>query len=502
MDSTGAIARTLAESDELATILVIDDDPAGIRALSDLLRQHHYRVRRSISSVLGLRSALADPPDLVLVDVMMPEMNGFEVCQQLKADPTTAPVPVIFITALGNVEDKAQAFAAGGADYIVKPFQAEEVLMRVRNQLTLYTQQRQLLIQNQRLQVAEAKFRDIFEHASEGIFQTTPEGRYLTANPALARLYGYDSPQELIANAVDVQQIYVRPLRRQELRSYLAQHDFILAAESEVRRRDGSILWISENIRVVRDETGQPQFYEGTVQDITARHKAETELRNQRQRAEQLLHNILPHQIARKLQQRPRTIAEQFDRVTVMFADLVNFTETSSHLTPEALVSLLNQVFSRFDQLVNQYGLEKIKTIGDEYMAAAGLPDAMPDHAPRMAQLALALQREIKTFTTPDGTPLNLRIGLNSGPVIAGVIGQQKFAYDLWGNTVNVASRMESTSLPGQIQVSPDTYALLRRDFVMESRGIIPIKGKGTMKTYWLVGERPAPGLGTVEAGP
>ncbi|MDA0867491.1 MAG: PAS domain S-box protein, partial [Cyanobacteria bacterium] len=352
------------------------------------------------------------------------------------------------------------------------------------------TQQRQLRVQNQRLQQAEAKFRDIFENASEGIFQTTLEGRYITANPALARLYGYESAAQLVNSITDVGEIYVRPQRRQELRAYLLQQGQILAAESEVRRRDGSILWISENIRLVRDDQGEPQFFEGTVQDITSRRQAETELRQQRQQAERLLNSILPQKIARKLKQQTVTIAEKFNPVTVMFADLVDFTATSSHMPPEDLVSLLNQVFSKFDDLVDKLGLEKIKTIGDEYMVAAGLPEAMPDHAYRMAQLALEIQQVIKTFQTPAGVPLQLRIGLNSGPVVAGVIGQRKFAYDLWGDTVNVASRMESTSLPGLIQVSADTYGLLRKDFLLEPRGLIAVKGKGTMQTYWLMGKR------------
>ncbi|MEB3266987.1 MAG: adenylate/guanylate cyclase domain-containing protein, partial [Leptolyngbya sp.] len=218
--------------------------------------------------------------------------------------------------------------------------------------------------------------------------------------------------------------------------------------------------------------------------------QAETELRQQRQQAERLLNSILPQKIARKLKQQTVTIAEKFNPVTVMFADLVDFTATSSHMPPEDLVSLLNQVFSKFDDLVDKLGLEKIKTIGDEYMVAAGLPEAMPDHAYRMAQLALEIQQVIKTFQTPAGVPLQLRIGLNSGPVVAGVIGQRKFAYDLWGDTVNVASRMESTSLPGLIQVSADTYGLLRQDFLLEPRGLIAVKGKGTMQTYWLMGKR------------
>lgn len=174
----------------------------------------------------------------------------------------------------------------------------------------------------------------------------------------------------------------------------------------------------------------------------------------------------------------------------MLFADLVGFTQASAGMSPEMLVELLNSIFSRFDIFVDRYGVEKVKTVGDEYMVAGGLPNPEPDHVLRMARLAIAMQEAISTFTIPDGKPLTLRIGMNTGPVVAGVIGTKKLAYDLWGNTVNVASRMETAGLPGRIQVTEATYKRLRSHFVLEPRGEIEVKGKGPMMTYWLFHER------------
>jgi class 3 adenylate cyclase len=183
----------------------------------------------------------------------------------------------------------------------------------------------------------------------------------------------------------------------------------------------------------------------------------------------------------------------------VLFADVVGFTPMSAAMSPPELVGLLDKVFTAFDGFVSELGLEKIKTVGDEYMVAAGVPRARSDHAGAIAELALRI-RDHMAAARFDGHPLSLRIGINSGPVVAGIIGTHKFAYDMWGDTVNTASRMESEGVPGGIQVSASTYELIRDRFTCEPRGLIPVKGKGEMTTYILVGrksldpEAPRPG--------
>jgi class 3 adenylate cyclase len=173
-----------------------------------------------------------------------------------------------------------------------------------------------------------------------------------------------------------------------------------------------------------------------------------------------------------------------------MFADLVNFTNFSTQTSPKELVELLNQIFSKFDRLAEQHGVEKIKTIGDAYMAVAGLPTPSPNHAQAIAQMALDMQDAITQFNTETGENFSLRIGINSGPVVAGVIGIKKFSYDLWGDTVNTASRMESHGIAGSIQVTAATYELLKDQYLFDERGPIEIKGKGQMTTYILEGAR------------
>jgi len=205
----------------------------------------------------------------------------------------------------------------------------------------------------------------------------------------------------------------------------------------------------------------------------------------ERAKSERLLANMLPAAIAERLKRKQQAIADGFDAVSVLFADIVGFTPLSATMEPRALVELLNSIFSRFDELARAHGLEKIKTIGDAYMAAAGLPTPRDDHARAAAEMALAMREEIGRIA--DGK-LALRIGLHAGAVVAGVIGVSKYSYDLWGDTVNTASRMESHGAPGAIHATADFRAFAGDGFVWQERGAIDIKGKGTMRTFYLAG--------------
>jgi class 3 adenylate cyclase len=218
--------------------------------------------------------------------------------------------------------------------------------------------------------------------------------------------------------------------------------------------------------------------------------RSEAGLKHEQQRSERLLLNILPRPIAERLKDDHRAIADGFAEVSVLFADVVGFTAMSARMPPADLVRVLNRVFSLFDTLAERHGLEKIKTIGDCYMAVAGIPTPRADHARAVADMALDMQAALAEFDT--GTPdrLRIRIGINSGPVVAGVIGLRKFIYDLWGDTVNVASRMESTGVAGAVQVSEATHRLLQDDFAFEPRGPVHVKGKGDMNTWLLTGRR------------
>lgn len=214
------------------------------------------------------------------------------------------------------------------------------------------------------------------------------------------------------------------------------------------------------------------------------------DLRSEREKSERLLLNILPSPIAHRLKQEESSIADSFPEVTVLFADIVGFTKLSARITPHELVNLLNHIFSMFDKLAEIHQLEKIKTIGDAYMVAAGIPDHRADHAEAIADMAIDMLQALKQFNKETGQDFTIRIGVNTGPVIAGVIGTKKFIYDLWGDTVNIASRMESQGIPGYIQVTESTYKLLKEKYSFRERGLVNIKGKGNMLTYLLMNKK------------
>jgi adenylate cyclase len=210
------------------------------------------------------------------------------------------------------------------------------------------------------------------------------------------------------------------------------------------------------------------------------------ELSLEQARSEKLLLNVLPKSIANRLKDNDMRIADSHEDVTILFADIVGFTKMTATMPPAELVDLLSQLFSRFDRLADKHGLEKIKTIGDGYMVVGGAPVARDDHAVVIAQLALDMQKEMVEFNAQTGKKMQLRIGVSSGPVVAGVIGTSKFAYDIWGDAVNMASRMESACLPASIQVSEATYLLLKNHYKFVHRGLVKIKGKGEVDTYLL----------------
>jgi adenylate cyclase len=347
-------------------ILVVDDNEMNRDLLSRRLQRQGHRVVMAENGKQAIEHLQTQPFDLVLLDVMMPEMNGYQVLEHLKVDPALRHIPVIMISALNDLESVVRCIQLGAEDYLFKPF--EPVLLKAR----------------------------------------------------------------------------------------------IGACLEKKRLRD------------------QEQAF---LRQIQA----------EREKSERLLLNILPKPIADRLKQGQQTIADNFAEVTVLFADIVNFTRLSLTLSPTDLVQLLNQIFSTFDQLVEHYGLEKIKTIGDAYMAVGGLPTPRPDHAEAIADMALDMQQAIAQFSVPPHVspelPLKIRIGIHTGPVGAGVIGTTKFAYDLWGDTVNTASRMELHGLPGQIQVTSITYELLKDKYVFHPRGSIEVKGKGAMTTYFLTGK-------------
>jgi len=302
---------------EAAQILVVDDTPANLKLLNEMLTNRGYRVRPASNGRLALRSVAAALPDLILLDVRMPDMDGYEVCARLKSDEYSRGVPVIFISALDSVNDKIKGFEAGGIDYITKPFQEAEVLARVETHLSLRRLQKKLEEQKEHLEecVAErtrelnaalTKYRGIFENSVEGIFQLSPEGRFLSCNPALADILGYGGPEELTGAIGDMGgSLFVHPARRAELSALVLNKQDVKNFEVELFRKDGSILWALLNVRPIFDEAGNLLFIDGILQDVTGRKAAQqallenTRIKRELEIAQEIQQSFLPHQLPR-----------------------------------------------------------------------------------------------------------------------------------------------------------------------------------------------------------
>ncbi|MEM6518455.1 MAG: adenylate/guanylate cyclase domain-containing protein [Cyanobacteria bacterium P01_D01_bin.71] len=252
-----------------------------------------------------------------------------------------------------------------------------------------------------------------------------------------------------------------------------------------------------------RDELGEVsqaffEMFERVHQEISDRKQAERALKAEQEKSEKLLLNILPEMIAEQLKMEMGAIASRFDEVTILFADIVDFTGLAAQMAPSELVNVLNKVFSTFDAIAEALGLEKIKTIGDAYMVVGGLPEPRADHAAAILEMAIQMLETVQDFQRSDGSAFCLRIGINTGPVVAGVIGIKKFSYDLWGDAVNIASRMESQGLVNRIQISDSTYQHVRDRYEFKDRGFINIKGRGRIHTYLLEGRKQP--MTTIEA--
>ncbi len=300
----------LQRQTDRGNILVVDDTPANVRILTDTLMHHGYEICSAMSGERALEIVKNFVPDLILLDVMMPEMDGYTLCQQLKERAETHDIPVMFLSAIDTQNDKIKAFQVGGVDYITKPFHLEEVIARVGQQIDRRNLQKRLEQQNFRLHAEiqnykqlEERYRSIFDNAIDGMFQSTPEGQFITANASLARMYGYVSVEELCTSISDIsQQLYVRPDRRTDFMRTVLRNGEVSDFEAQIYCKNGTILWISETVRSVKDAQNNLMFYEGTVKDITDRKRNSEILRVRSSELEETL-TQLRHSQAKLLQQ-------------------------------------------------------------------------------------------------------------------------------------------------------------------------------------------------------
>src|ERR687886_242242 len=488
--------------DEKGVILIVDDNPDSLDLLFFVLSDSDFTVLMANSGKSALQTVEEAHPDLILLDVMMPGIDGFEICRRLKANPSSQDIPVIFMTSLSETDDKVRGFDVGAVDYITKPIQEEVLKARITTHLTIRKLNRSLVEQNKRLQ-QEIRERQQKEEelrlsnqaiaaSSDGIViadARKPDMPITYVNPAFERLTGYEAQEVIGLNCRFLQGKDTDQPGLDELREAIREGRGCKVVLANYRK-DGTLFWNELSISPIYDSEETLTHFVGIQMDITERKQAQEALHDQQEQTEKLLLNILPEPIAERLRLEPSTIADSFEEVSVLFADLVGFTEFSAHRSATQTVEFLNVIFSQFDQLAERHGLEKIKTIGDAYMVVAGLPTPRKDHAEAIAEMALDMQQAIAKVSAETGVPFSIRIGINSGPVVAGVIGLKKFSYDLWGDTVNTASRMESKGIPGTIQVTVQTYERLRDKYLFKKRGVILVKGKGEMTTYLLIGRK------------
>ena len=345
-----------------------------------------------------------------------------------------------------------------------------------------------------RLRDSEQQIRLLLESTGEGIYGIDLDGNCTFANPACLRILGFDSDKELLGRNMHELVHHTRgngqPYPMVECRIYRAFR------KGEGVHVDDEVMWRRDGTSFPAEYWSYPMERDGrvvgsvlTFVDITERKQLEVKLRIEHDRAERLLLNVLPKEIADQLKTTPgATIAEEFPHVSVLFADIVGFTPLSARLGPEAAVETLNEIFSAFDRMADRHGVEKIKTLGDGYMAVAGAPVPRPDldDVEAIAEMSLEMRRWLVDYSMDQGWNLQLRIGINRGPAVGAIVGTTKFMYDMWGDTVNVASRMESSGEPGKIQVARNVYEQLKGKYSLEPRGEIEIKGKGTMETWFL----------------
>jgi adenylate cyclase len=349
----------LQEARPSSSILVVDDNTSNRDVLARRLTREGHKVVTAANGAAALTLVARQDFDVILLDLIMPGMSGFEVLRRLKATERTTHIPVIVISALDELDSVVRCIEAGAEDYLTKPF--NPILLRAR------------------------------------------------VGASLEKKWLRDREKKFIAD-----------------------------------------------------------------------------LEQEKRRSEALLLNILPQKIVDRIRDGEKVIADRILEATILFCDLVGFTTLSQELPADRLIDFLSKIFSAFDRLASEQGVEKIKTIGDAYMVVAGIPEAQFDHAVRIATLGLRMIHAVDAIAKATDLKLRARIGIHTGPVVAGVIGTHKFAYDVWGDTVNTASRMESHSLPGRIQISAATRLALGDRFDLERRGTIEIKGKGLMETFFL----------------
>lgn len=390
------------------TILIVDDSPLQAIILRRILTHSQFTVLIAKDGNEALNHVLNNPQiDLIISDVNMPNMNGYELCRRLKEDKIYWHIPIILCTILSSPEDLIRGIEAGADSYVTRPYHEENLLQLIQE---------------------------------------------LLAMPAQA----YNQDKEEIRFE---EHSYTINASRQHLLN------FLLSTYRNILQQNKELINLREELQ-----------------------KAYSKLTTVQKEQEQLLLNMLPESVANELIAYGSAQPARYEQTSVMFIDFVGFSKTAATLSPQNLIQALENYFDQFDQIIETHHLEKIKTMGDGYMCAGGVPQPDPQHAYQCVAAGFEIQKLMKTSFTPMkekyGIEWEARIGIHSGPIVAGVIGKKHIAYDIWGDTVNIASRMESHGIKGEVNISKATYEIVKDNFVIEPRGNLPIHNKGGIERY------------------
>jgi adenylate cyclase len=461
------------------TILIVDDTPGNLKLLSAALVQHGYEVRNAINGLLALSGAKTIRPDLILLDIMMPGINGYEVCERLKQDPQTQDIPVIFMSAIDGGVDKAKAFDVGGVDYVGKPFQIEEVLARIAHQFQIGNLQSRLEEQNLRLQQdaqnrqsLELYYQQLWQGSSDGMYRTTADGSFTSVNQAFAEIVGYDTPAQLIAGAKNAADFYVQPSRWHEFVAQIQQQGQVINFPTEVRQRDGDVIWISTTAQALTDDVGQVLSYEGRIQEIPDK-TAIVQRENNRRRTRRLLVSLFPKVIAKQFIREPQNRFSRSFPQTTLLSLSIDDVDLRNQTDPQLVINRCNQLLKILETTAERHGIEYMRSLGTTFLVASGVPTPQPDHADRMVRMALDLQQQ--------GLPLQVRMGIHSGAIVAGIVGgEQRLSYELYGETVAIAQQLTQQGAPQQILLSAVTKQALTGSYPLQPHTT------GAGESYWL----------------
>ncbi|MHB8520437.1 MAG: response regulator [Limisphaerales bacterium] len=487
-------------------ILIIEDNVLNLELATDLLEANGFVVHQAPTAEEGLRMAREILPDLVLMDFGLPGMDGLSATRNLKANPATRHVAVLGLTAHAMKGDAETALEAGCDGYLTKPIDTRTFIATIRRFIEAAT-----LRQTTQSPPEKETMPNDLQAAQPLTTGTTrapgfvlvvddeEQNRCLLRDPLEAHGYEVDEAengmQALEKIAARLPDVILLDLMMPQMNGF----DVCRHLRKNAKTAHLPILMITalseRGDRLLGIQVGANDFLNKPIdiQDVILRvgnavyaKHLHDQLLAEQATSERLLLNILPKPIAERMKKGETNIADIYPDATVLVADLVGFTTLSAHIDPGQIVQLLNEVFSAFDILVEDHGLEKIKTVGDAYLVAGGVSVPRPDHAEAGAALAIRLREEIARLNDQYGTSIRLRTGISTGPVVAGVIGRKKFAYDLWGETVNLAFHLEATGEAGKIQIAESTYERLKDKYQFEPIHRIDAKGYGDLSAYWL----------------